>query len=301
MFTDEIAREKVNKLIEAIKNNDSPKIEKAKYEVLCDCANLFDLVTNYMALIQFGVNFDFGSSVIKKGTKLYRIRRFNSETDFSDPSQWTAPPLKPQNRANREGQEALYLGSTELICLCETHIRTGEKYALATYECTDDIEVGGFCLYKRDLYHYIAGITLNACLIAPSRNEINKELFEYLDSFYGDLQPDDIKDWKVNFDLPLQFAVLNKRNQYYEITNCITDILRKQTPCGIRYSSCYLPLETLGIVCSDYNVVLYEKGISKIKFLRADIKTNEQKISDVDSIKLVCEISKKARDETNVV
>lgn len=299
MFADEIAREKVNKLIEAIKNKDSQKIEKAKYEVLCDCANLFDLVTNYIVLDKFGVNFDFGTSVIKKGTKLYRIRRFNSNTDFNEPSQWTAPPLKPQNRANKKGQEALYLGSTETICLFETHMQTGEKYALATYECIDDIEVGGFCLYKKDLYHFIAGVTLNACLIAPSRNEINKELFEYLDSFYGDLQPDDIRDWKNNFDLPLQFAVLNKRNQYYETTNCITDILRKQTPCGIRYSSCYLPMETLGIVCSDFNVVLYKEGISKVKFLRADIKTNEQKLSDVDSIKIVCEISKKAKNKTN--
>lgn len=161
-------------------------------------------------------------------------------------------------------------------------------------------EVGTQC--KKDINdcnHFIAGVTLNACLIAPSRNEINKELFEYLDSFYGDLQPDDIRDWKNNFDLPLQFAVLNKRNQYYETTNCITDILRKQTPCGIRYSSCYLPMETLGIVCSDFNVVLYKEGISKVKFIRADIKTNEQKLSDVDSIKIVCEISKKAKNKTN--
>lgn len=104
---------------------------------------------------------------------------------------------------------------------------------------------------------------------------------------------------KIIFDLPLQFAVLNKRNQYYETTNCITDILRKQTPCGIRYSSCYLPMETLGIVCSDFNVVLYKEGISKVKFIRADIKTNEQKLSDVDSIKIVCEISKKAKNKTN--
>lgn len=299
MFTDEITREKVNKLIEAIKNKDIQKIEIAKYDVLCDCANLFDLVTNYIVLNKFGVNFNFGTSIIKKGTKLYRIRKFDSDTDFSNPSQWTAPPHKPQNRANRQGQEALYLGSTETICLLETHIQKGEKYALATYECTDDIKLGGFCLYKENSYHIMAGITLNAWLIAPSRNEINKELFEYLDSFYGDLQPDDIKDWKNNFDLPLQFAVLNKRNQYYETTNCITDILRKQTPCGIRYSSCYLPMETLGIVCSDFNVVLYKEGISKIKFLRADIKTNEQKLSDIDSIKIVCEISKKAKTKIN--
>lgn len=297
MFTDEISREKVNKLVEAIKNKDIPKIEKAKYEVLCDCTNLSDLVTNYIVLDKFGVNFDFGTSIIKKGTTLYRIRRFSCDIDFNDPLQWTAPPKKPQNRANRQGQEALYLGSTESICLFETHMQKGEKYVLATYECTDDIEVGGFNLYKEDIYHLMAGVTLNAYLIAPSRNEINKELFEYLDSFYGDLRPDDIMDWKNNFDLPLQFAVLNKRDQYYEITNDLTDILRKQTPCGIRYSSCYLPMETLGIVCSDFNVVLYNEGISKVKFLRADIKTNRNKNLDIDSIKLVCEITKQARNE----
>ena len=84
MFADEIAREKVNKLIEAIKNKDSQKIEKAKYEVLCDCANLFDLVTNYIVLedlivIQTSMNLRNGqlhhSSLkterIKRGKKLF--------------------------------------------------------------------------------------------------------------------------------------------------------------------------------------------------------------------------------------
>lgn len=296
MLNDEVAREKVKRLIDAINNKDGKKIEEAKYEVLCDCTNLYDLVTNYVVLDKFGVNFDFGTSKIKKGTKLYRIRKFQIDIDFHDPKQWTAPPNRPQNRANRKGQEALYLGSTENICLLETHIQAGEKYVLATYGCIEDIELGGFSLYTKNLYHNLAGITLNAYLIAPSRNEINKDVFKFLDVYYGDLQPDDITDWKNNFDLPLQFAVVNKRNQYYELTNDITDILRKQTPCGIRYSSCYLPIEAPGIVCSDFNIVLYEKGIKKIKFLKAEVKICPKKISEVDVIKIICKTANKARN-----
>lgn len=295
MFDDEIAKEKISRLINALNSKDAEGIEKAKYEVLLDCANLFDIVTHYVVLDRFGVNFDFGTSTIKKGTKLYRIRRFDNGVDFNDALQWTAPPHRPQNRANRQGQEALYLGSTENVCLLETHIQQGEKYALATYECVDDIVLSGFFTHKNDLRHHIAGVTLNAYLIAPSRNETNKKLFEFLDSYYGDLQPDDITDWKTDFDLPLRFAVVNKRDKYYYLTNDITDILHKQSPYGIRYSSCYLPMETLGIVCSDYNVVLYDKGIENIRFIGAEIKTNDKQLSDVGMLKIVCEISEKDR------
>lgn len=295
VFTDEIAKEKVSRLINALNSKDAEGIEKAKYEVLLDCANLDEIITHFLALDQFGVNFDFGTSTIKKGTKLYRIRRFDNGVDFNEASQWTAPPRRLQNRANRQGQEALYLGSTENICLFETHIQQGEKYALATYECVDDIVLSGFFTHKNDLRHHIAGVTLNAFFIAPSRNETNKKLFEFLDEYYGDLQPDDITDWKTDFDLPLRFAVLNKRNQYYEMTNMIADVLRKQSSYGIRYSSCYLPMETLGIVCSDYNVVLYDKGIENIKFIGTEIKTNDKQLSDVGMLKIVCEISEKDR------
>lgn len=300
MFNDEIAQEKINKLMNALKNNDIEGVEKAKYEVLLDCANLFELITNYIALDRVGVDFDFGTSIIKKGTVLYRIRKFETGVDFNDVSQWTAPPHRPQNRANRQGQAALYLGSTETVCLLETHIQQGEKYALATYECLDDIELSGYFTHKENLYHHIAGVTLNACLIAPSRNETNAALFEFLDAHYGNLQQDDIKDWETDFDLPLRFGVLNKRNQYYEETNMLADILRKKSPYGIRYSSCYLPTETLGIVCSDYNIVLYDKGIEKVRFVGAEIKINDKQISDVDALKMVCDVSEKARQEKKI-
>lgn len=299
MIDDKISRELLADLVVATQDNDKERIEKAKYAVLTDVTNLFEIVANFIFLDSLGFKFDFGKSIIPKGTKLYRIRQFEDGIDFSDPAQWTAPPSRPQNRANRQGQEALYLGNTENICLLECHIKQGQKYVLATYECTDDIELGGFFeLKKGNNKHNIAGIVLNAFLIAPSRAEKNYSLFEYLDNRFGQVNLDNLTDWKNNFDLPLKFAVLNRRNEYYELTNKVCDILQKSYPDGIRYSSCYVPVEMPGISCSDYNVVLYNSGISKIAFLHSEIKENKSAFTDIDIIKIVCDVADKVRRKT---
>lgn len=298
MLGDEITKGLLTELINSVKSGDEKRIEQAKYKALLDCSDLFELVSNYIFLNKLGIDFDFGTDVIGAGTKFYRIRKFEENVNFTDTAQWTAPPHKPQNRANRLGQEALYLGSTESICILEAHIGKGQKYVLATYEVLEDIHLGGYFTFsKKYSEHNIAGITLNAFLIAPSRNEINSNIFKFLDSRYGDLQPNDIRDWKNNFDLPFKFAVLNKRNEYYSLTNEICDILQKQNKDGIRYSSCYIPAETLGMSCSDYNVVLYTEGIKKIKFISSEIKVNEQKFIDLDLIKIVCDTSDKVKKE----
>ena len=296
MVNDEITKEILTELIIATQSGDKKRIEKAKYKALFDCTNLFELVINYIFLDSRGVSFDFGQSVIKKGTLLYRIRKFQDGIDFTNPAQWTAPPTKPQNRANAKGEEALYLGSTESVCLLETHIARGEKYVLATYECLEDISLG-FTLSREYGEHFIAGIVLNAFLIAPSRSDKNKDIFNFLDNRYGEIKLEDLTDWKNNFDLPFKFAVLNKREKYYELTNQICGILQKQNRNGIRYSSCYIPAEMPGIICSDFNIVLYPEGISKVKFLNYEMKTNTQKFTDLDLVKIVCETSDKMKEK----
>ena len=81
--------------------------------------------------------------------------------------------------------------------------------------------------------------------------------------------------------------MLNKLDKYYNLTNKLCNILYTDTPDGIRYSSCYLPLETVGIECSDYNVVLYSEGISKIKLVEHKIKTNTQDFDYTDFLKII--------------
>ncbi|ELC8464143.1 RES family NAD+ phosphorylase [Clostridium perfringens] len=277
--------------LNALKNGCNNEIEKEKYKLLWETSNFLGLVVNYITLSKFNITLEYGKSIITKGTKLYRIRKYDSKTDFSSLNEWEPAPNRPQGRANFKGQEALYLGSTENICLLETHMKKDEKYALGVYKVIKDIQVGEYLSFTPiDKLHYYSGVVLNAFLIAPSRNERNKELFSYLDSYYGSLSLDSLKnisDLTKNdsFELPIKFGVLNKRDEYYKLTNKICNILSKSTPDGIRYSSCYIPFETNGIECSDYNIVLYHEGISKIKFVNYEIKTNLKEFTGADIIK----------------
>ncbi|APF22939.1 MULTISPECIES: RES domain-containing protein [Clostridium] len=286
-------KEAYYKYIKSLGSGRDDDIKKAKYNLLWETSNLFEIIVNYVTLYKIGVKYDFGKSIIPKGTKLYRIRYYETDTDFSNPSEWRAPPHKRQNRANNEGQEALYLGSTETICMLETHIKKGDKYALGIYEVDEDIEVGGYLTYdSNNILHNLAGMVLNAFLIAPSRSQRNKDLFSYLDSYYGVLTLDDFANTNKliengGLQLPMKFGVLNQLEQYYNLTNQLCNILSEDIPDGIRYSSCYLPMQTVGVECSDFNIVLYREGISKVKLIDHKIKTNIFAFDYTDLLKVI--------------
>lgn len=291
-------------LANAYKSGDQTEIEKAKIDFLFEAPNYFELVINYLVLEKNGFHFDFGSSVIPKGTILYRVRRFEEGVDFSQSCQWTPPPSHPQNRANQSGQEALYLSISEETCLLETHIRENEKYVLGTYECVDDITVGGFFSPpSKDSRMLYAGIALNALLIAPSRCENNSELFALLDNYFGKVLPDDIqfKDVSVkhNILLPFKFAVMNQKKQLYDITNQLCDVIQEKHPDGLRYSSCYCPIETMYISSNCYNVVLYSTGISKVRFQNSKEKVNSKTgFNSVMMAKMLLDVERKANEQT---
>ena len=88
-------------------------------------------------------------------------------------------------------------------------------------------------------------------------------------------------------DLPLKFGYLNKREEFYKTTNKLLKSIKRKYPEGLSYSSCYIPLATVGITCSDTNVVLYKKGMNKIRFVRSTIKTNNAKFNGIDILKLM--------------
>lgn len=278
----------LKKYFSAVKSGDELMIDKEKYNLLWEVSSLVELIPNYIFLDSIGISFDFGSSKIKKGTKLYRIRNFKEGTDFSNPKEWAPSPNKSQGRINAQGEEALYLGSSEMLCVLETHHQYPEQYVLGEYECTEDITVGGFLSFdNNNNLHNLAGTVLNAFLIAPSRCDKNKDLFGYLEQKLGSVQIDDLCSIKDNvleaeeeIKLPYKFAVLNQGENLHNITNEICSIIKKQYPEGIRYSSCYLPAETPGILCSDYNLALYSEGIKKLDFIGFSIKTIEFKNPD---------------------
>ena len=277
-------------LVEAIKNQDIESIDKLKYDNLFYGSNSLDVIVNYIWLSHNIVDFDFGYQIIKKGTKLFRIRKFEEGIDFSDLSQWNYPPNMPENRANKQGEAALYLGTTENVCLLETHVKNSEKYVLGEYEVLEDIKLGGFldCENRHKKSRLYASIILNAYLIAPSRGEKNKELFEYLDNKYQELTINNLQINEVEkLDLPLKFGIINKKEEFYKTTNNLIEPLKKKYPDGLSYSSCFIPLATIGIVCSDHNIVLYKAGMKKIKLNKWCVKRNNNDYSGLDILKLL--------------
>lgn len=264
------------------------------YEDLFNMPDVLGILCKYIAQSECGFTYDFGTTTISKGTKLYRIRKYSKDTDFSNPSEWLPAPNKPQNRCNRAGETALYLGSTELVCLIETHIGHDEQYALTEYEVTKDIEVGGFLYIKpnESKWKFVTAMLFNAFLIAPSRNESNKELFKILDNHFDDTDYSKIGlSTLTNIDdeikLSWRLGKINQRDKYYYITNKMCEILKRKTPNGIRYSSCFVPMETIGVQCSEYNICLYESGIKNIKFTNAIIKTNTNSFDSANLVNLL--------------
>lgn len=277
-------------LIDAVRDGDKEQIDKLKYDNLFYGSSLLTIISNYTFLSDIGIDFDFGFQILKKGTRLYRIRRFDESVNFSDEKEWSYPPSMPENRANRSGEPALYLGTTENICVLETHIGKNEKYVIGEYEVAEDIILGGFldCEDRKSVRKYLAGVILNAYLIAPSRGDKNRELFDFIDAYYlgytlEDLQMKEAKE----LELPLKFGYLNKREEFYKTANKLLEPIKRKYPEGLSYSSCYIPVATVGIVCSDTNVVLYKKGMNKIRFVRSTIKTNNSKFNGTDILKLL--------------
>lgn len=266
-----------------------------KYEELLNSPNIFCLLYKYIINSTLGVEYDFGYTIISKGTILYRIRKYDNNTDFSLIKEWNPPPMKKQNRCNQDGECALYLGSSEYICLLETNIGLNEKYVIGKYKVIKDIKVGSFIYIKpNDNPAKIkTGMILNMFLISLSRNNPNKDLFEFIDDTYKNKKIENEDVFKSNnFCIPYRISSLNQSYDYYKITNQLCLILKKRTPKGIRYSSCYIPLETIGIECSEYNLVLYEEGIKDVEFIDFEIKENKSNLTQKDVVKTLIEVSK---------
>lgn len=85
---DGFTRKSIDRLNEAVLSGDVQRIEEAQYKALLDSVSLLGVVVNYLTLERAGCHFDFGSSTIKKGTVLYRVRDYKEGTNYSHPSAW---------------------------------------------------------------------------------------------------------------------------------------------------------------------------------------------------------------------
>ncbi|MBR4342860.1 MAG: RES domain-containing protein [Lachnospiraceae bacterium] len=253
------------------------------YKDLLEEQDIIRTISKYFAGTYLGIPYDFGSSLVKEGTKLYRIRSFHEGKDYSNVDEWKPSPRSLQNRCNANNEKAIYLGSTEWVCLLETHKLPGEKYVLGEYTVIKDIVLGGFTNVKpnESVWKIITAMAFNAFLIAPARSEKNRKLFEIIDNSFDDIDFSTINIKTIttadNHILPYRLARLFKKENYYMLTNMLCDTIKQRYPNGIRYSSCFIPVETVGIECTEYNIVLYDSAVDSIKFNEYTIKDNQQK------------------------
>ena len=255
------------------------------YKDLFNASDILGVLVNYIANSKCGLQYDFGSTVLKKGKILYRIRKYSDETDFSKPNEWKPAPTKPQNRCNCKGETALYLGSDENICLLKTHIGKGEKYVLGEYELLNDIKICGYTYVNPNSSEWkkLTAILFNDFLIAPIRNKNNKALFDIIDAHFSDIDFSNItlstlKNSEEEKNLSLRIGHITQKDEYYKITNSMCSVLKNQNPNGITYSSCYFPIETFGIKSNAYNICLYEDALENIKFTNYNIKINNSEL-----------------------
>lgn len=258
-------------------------------ELFFNALNPFIMLREYIEESKRGVPYCFKERIIPKGTVLYRIRKYSENIDFSNPSEWTPNPKKSRNRCNNEGETALYLGNTELVCLLETQIGFNEKYALGEYLTTEDIEVKAFTNVhpNEGTWKFLVCLILNAFLISPANNKNNENLFKVINEYLNDDCLKNLFKTIKHPSFPLKLGYIFQNEDYYEITNSLCDTLKNKNTKGICYSSCFIPFETVGIECSNYNVCLYENSLKSLEFIKAEVKTNTKKFTGINAIEMI--------------
>ena len=50
-------------------------------------------------------------------------------------------------------------------------------------------------------------------------------------------------------------------------------------------------MESIGIECTDFNIVLYSDGISKIKYINHEIKLNMSDLNHIEILKIIVKLN----------
>ena len=229
---------------------------------------------------------------IKKGTKLYRLRREDG-SDLLNPKAWGLAPKEKvtQGRFNKEKEPLLYVATSNTVLGREIRLKDDEVYYEAIYECKKDFQVGS--LFSSDgiipmLLHKISlSIESDSCLLD---NELNKLQDKIVLNNVSDV---------LDFEFS-PFYIYSIIDNLYDYTNKIGRAAMNEN--GLRYASIYEPFELSGgklIFTSNGiengNIVLTEEGIKNIEFLSAERKVYKNSVDlsmYIDMINKIKEIEK---------
>lgn len=238
---------------------------------LLSSKNLNEFVTMFFGLSFKEKAFVFNQAItIKKGTKLYRIRK-NEGKDLTDEKEWIIPGnYTPQkNRFNADGEFVLYLSTDAGILPRECELNEGDEYWLTEYTVTNDFEVGTL-LKNNDEVAHILHLILSAL---HDNNKFKKDELILLEQHLSVIDPTSLNTIFSDLIAPLYLSRYINQD-IYDISNKMWVILKDNFPNGIRYNSSYFSMfelsgssecVTLGELDTG-NLALTEKSMQFIKF-----------------------------------
>ena len=275
-----------NKIIEKYLENDLDDLYDLQIKFLSNI-DYSDILGRMALMIYIGLPLKTLPVILKKGTKLYRIRRGINSNNINDEDEWKPNPKKTKNRFNDEGEEALYLASSDVLCLLELHIKKDEDYAIAQYEVLEDINLGTFDKTKTRADINVLSF-LNVVMMIINSSEENITTLKLLDKTLGKMTFEEIFNNPIlNYFAPFKLGLILKGNDPHFYTRMLSKNFKTCDLDGIRYSSSFLPLGSPLFFVSEYNYVLYSKGIKKIKFLSSERKTSKSDYSIDVMVKLM--------------
>ena len=254
----------LRKIIDAKINNDEDNLYSLQINFINKPCFL-DVLKNMIILIYLQLPIKTEKITLKKGTKLYRVRRRNGIINANDPIEREPNPLKTKNRLNDEGEMALYLSSSKRLCLIELGIKFNEEYCVGEYDVLEDIHLGTFDEIKsKD--DFLPFRKLSKVLMAVSKTDENEEKLNYISDAFKDTSIDKVIESGKDMIAPFIIASMLKEGDAHIYSRVISKNFKNNTYDGIRYSSSFLPLGDPLFTVSDYNYVLYSSGIKKLKF-----------------------------------
>lgn len=208
------------------------------------------------------------SVIIPKGTLLYRARR-DIGKNLTSKEDWELPPAERVDvgRFNKAKHPVLYVGTWDFVLPREIGLQVNDKYYLATYSVKEDIEVGSL-LKTNDM---VAALLHKVALTIENDNKLFEEEQKCLKDL--DYKSKTLANMASEFISPLYiYKCLAK--DLYEVTNKIADLVLKRYPNGIRYCSCYAPIELSGADCVltldgkvNGNYAITDKAVDKLEVI----------------------------------
>lgn len=228
--------------------------------------------------------------IIPEGTILYRARK-DVGIPLLNELDWWMPPesITEQGRFNCKCNPVLYLGTFDFILPREIGLDVDDTYYLAKYRVKNSFSIGSL-LKNDDIVNYILH---KVAMAIEDDSKLRLEEKNALTIRSEIIKP---MDFANDFSIPYYLHSYLRKN-LYDITNKVAELVLIKNPYGIRYCSCYTPIEMSGgnfVLTLDGemggNYALTYEGIANLEWISAEKKVYTKEAHKKDDMSVYINI-----------